>query len=837
MEQIKGYMKFWATFYLMFLTCMVLAGCHDDDDDNDQPTPEPPATEWKVNIVGADADEMPLLSLQASYESLLVNIDGRDDSTQTVLVSSSEEWLQLATDTLSADGIVVFTTSTNNDDQRRIATLTFSDASEPSRQGILQVAQLSRADSDTNGSPRDQLFIGYGYDIFKALEDPMAVRTLQPVLDYEDLITKGGAGTYQIISDCHLSQTKTEYVASNEITAFGKDLSAQQTRDDEYEFEGCVQNCQTALSLVENSNGLLYQHNLGHGTLSKTVAARVLDRAALIDLQRRGQMPYQAEFAERLRKIRYDLKGDRQREAIEKVVTDYGTHVIIEVDLGGRIDYTFTMQKATSFNSEEEMKQEIEYTLGRIADTDRTTSVKSTSSAKSAAGAITVKGGSADTRQRLENDIKGLSPTGQIDPAHITDWLATIEFSDNYINDENLEVTHFEIIPLWDIVPDDVRLAFLDVIIHRAKRSDCQLPASVLGTDIYELTPQRDNALFGFKNLASDATLCRLLYYENEPVLQVCSEYVPKIRTDERITIAYPIYKQHIRLNQGLFIGDGIHQPAFVGFSGSDCYVNPISSMKPGTLIEKFYYVNGSLLLNNPTVSKDLTGKNRSVQDDYLYLYGDNDVTTATRRHPIVKLGSKFWTRHDINHHMYFASSYTGSSADQMQDGILYTRFEWEPNSKFMGFNAWTWGYEPNTYYKANTKWYMPFADEIQELNTYLGFNPKALFKGQVSGWDAEFNGYYGQSDLKNENRLFSGGARAMHYKGEMNVICSRNNSTERNACILVLHPDYSIQIIDDTSFRNSYRYEWRNNFYPVRAIRGFMYEYPMLTTIKKNFK
>ena len=76
-----------------------------------------------------------------------------------------------------------------------------------------------------------------------------------------------------------------------------------------------------------------------------------------------------------------------------------------------------------------------------------------------------------------------------------------------------------------------------------------------------------------------------------------------------------------------------------------------------------------------------------------------------------------------------------------------------------------------------------------------------------------------------------------MHYKGEMNIICSRNNTSERNACLMVLNPDYTIQLIDDTTNRNAYRYEWRNNFYPVRAIRGYMFEYPTLTTIKKNIK
>ena len=54
------------------------------------------------------------------------------------------------------------------------------------------------------------------------------------------------------------------------------------------------------------------------------------------------------------------------------------------------------------------------------------------------------------------------------------------------------------------------------------------------------------------------------------------------------------------RLNQGLFPGDGTHRPAFVAFSGGDCYVNPFPDMAPDSVLTRFWYVNGSLMPESP---------------------------------------------------------------------------------------------------------------------------------------------------------------------------------------------------------------------------------------------
>ena len=134
---------------MMLMALFSLSSCHDDTD-----MPTPSATHWTVSLVTSDDDsrhDPSLLSRYAAYESIIVSIIGLTDDTRTIAVTSDADWLTLLRDTLAADGIVTFTTTDNQTDQRRTATLTFADADHPELTGTLTLSQLSAADQDSNG--------------------------------------------------------------------------------------------------------------------------------------------------------------------------------------------------------------------------------------------------------------------------------------------------------------------------------------------------------------------------------------------------------------------------------------------------------------------------------------------------------------------------------------------------------------------------------------------------------------------------------------------------------------------------------------------------------------
>lgn len=824
-------MKYSSSLILCIVTLILAAGCKDDN------TPDAPQPgDWTVNVLGgSDAeigeDGMVTFGQYATYGSLRIALEGYNaDRDGAVSVACSDaDWLTIDSKTLGDDGIVSLTIQENDNDIRRYATVTFTSTLYPSVTTSLTVEQLSRGDSDTNGDEAwEQLYVGYGYDIYKALDNPMAVRTKKPILNYERLVESGNSATYETVHDSHLSRTEMKYVASKSLFEYAEDLTKQQTKSDDYTIAGCKSDCEQAAGLGEGADSKM--QNYGRGIMLKTVHARVIDKAALQHLKMMGRMPFTSEFFARLFGI-MQTKGDAQRNLVVQTLEEYGTHLIIQTDLGGRIDYTFTMAKNGNVYTQDEMVQEAEYTMGKISKDDRNKSYnQETSSSKSASGAIKVVGGSETVRNLMKDDIKQLTKTAQIPPEHITEWLASINYTEDAVRRGDIDVVHFEVEPLWNLVPESLRDIFLDVTLRMAERTDCKVSDELLGTDLYTIDCTRAD-LFDFSNADDNQSLCRLLYLrsgeENTqvPVLQVCSEYVPKIRTDRRVTVIYPIYKQKIRMNEGVFIGDGIHQPAYVGFGGGDCFVAPIMTMKSTDIITQVTYVNGSLNTEQPSVrfiSEDQRG--RVVKDDVFYFRSSPN----TYRHPIVKIGSLFWTRRDLNHKMGLAlNSSSDRTLDVMKDNILYARFYHDLGRTNIASNRWIWGWSPNTMFEGNPNqlWYFPRGDDVRNLHAYLGFNPKALFAGQVSGFNAEFNGYYGGYDIVNKKATENVTLRG---KGEVNAFATRNTKEEVNSRVLVLDKNYQLY-----EAANGPDGTWRENYYPVRPVRGYMFNYPTLNTIQ----
>ena len=786
-----------------------------------------------------------LLSRYASYESLTVNISGLTADTRAVLVTSDAEWLKVQRDTLATDHIVTFTTTDNKTDQRRTATLTFADADRPELRGTLTLSQLSAGDQAENGADaRANLYVGYGYNIYAALESPMSVRTTDPIINMEAVYKDQHDNIYQLVQDCHMAYTEMDYTVANTIEAFGENLADRQTGDKDQNIRGCVQDCQTAVDLLQgDAKGHLDQQNYGQGTVKKAVAARVMDRATIYYLRDKNELNYSAAFSDCLSNIYTKVRsGADARSLVAQTLRRFGTHLVTQVDLGGRIDYIFTMSKTASFNTKQEMEEEIKYTLGQITDEELSYKDLQITSSKTADGAIKIHGGNEAARQSLQNDINDKKFKGQLDPMKVTEWLSTIHYTDRLALDEDLDVIHFELMPLWDIVPPDLRQLFLDETMRMVQDSDCQLPASELGTDMYEFNTDQWPQLFDFSHATADSTLCRLLYMDyntksnegigsaieaasGDPVLEVCSEYVPKIRTDQRVTIVYPIHDQKVRMNQGLFLGDGIHQPAWVGFKGSDCYVNLIDDLPPGYCINRFWFVNGNLSLKPPSTIEELKGKNPIVRDDCFYYIHNNTYT-----YPIVKIGANFWTRRNVDNDMGFTSnpdSRRNRADEHLVDSVLYARFYYDIGYYQNKDNGWLWGYNPNKFYtdNPNMKWYMPLPTEVENLYTYLGFNTKALYADQQSGFNAQFHGYYGVHDLL--NNVGFGTNNAIRYRNEYMFLASRTNTSVK-AMVMVLDREYHLQLMEPLG-------DWSKDYFPLRPVRGWMFTYPKLSEIIKN--
>lgn len=821
-------MNKWAVFYLL-LGCLAFCSCSDD-------VSSPSSEGWKVSLAGDEQQAM--LPRLASYESFKVTVEGKD-AHEFVLVSSSEPWLKLKSDTLPEDGFVAVETETNEESTRREATVTFASTDNPQHVATLTVTQLSRADIGINSDASAQMFIGYGYDIYKKSDNPMSVRTKEPILDLAELQWFSNSDTYEVIHDSKNARMDMKYYTSFTLSQFSTDLTESSSATNR-SITGSLEDCKDALSYCRSQE--TRQQNFGRGTIIKTVVSRVMDRGALDDLKRSGklQFAFSSGFKEAYNALK-KKSGTARINAIKDLLAEYGTHIVIQADLGGRIDYTFTMEKSATVDNEAEMKAEIDFTVGSIPASDRNVSFKdSVTSSKNVSGAITVIGGSKATRKLLQQEIAGLSPKGHLSGESVTSWLASISYDDHAATQENLDVVHFELMPVWELVDSNLRDDFLNATLDMMSRSDYKLPNEMLSGALYQIDLTRSYV----KNFssASNASLCKTLYLNDgtqmTPVMEVCQEYVPAIRTDKRVTIVYPIYKNRIRLTQGIFLGDDIYPPSKVAFGGSKAYVVPLTLKDNQRTIETLYYVNGNFS-TEPSGLRFFTEEERNwqVRDDVLIL---QSVEGQVYKHPIVKIGSEFWTRENINHNMNFTYkpkvSQNPPNSDIMEGQMLYTRFQYDVNYWFNYWNKWTYGYSPltNLEGKPNTKWYLPTSGMLADLYTFLGFNPKALFKGQCSGFDAQFCGYVGMVDVLRPGQKFTDG-NLLRYNNQLCIIASKNAENKLVPSLLILYPNYRWQHVYDTIEKKDEK--WLNNYYPVRLCRGAYYNFHSLDYIKKKEK
>ena len=100
--------------------------------------------------------------------------------------------------------------------------------------------------------------------------------------------------------------------------------------------------------------------------------------------------------------------------------------------------------------------------------------------------------------------------------------------------------------------------------------------------------------------------------------------------------------------------------------------------------------------------------------------------------------------------------------------------------------------------------------------------NHKALFKGQQSGFDAQFAGYIGRHDVFSGKKI----KETLHYNGRYCFITSKEVA-KNSGQALILAPNYTLQRkkIQKTD----------DNMYPVRAYRSSYFKYKQILNINKK--
>jgi hypothetical protein len=766
---------------------MWMIACSDND-----ATLAPSVTgtlDWQV--------EAPEMETYSRYYALQTS--GNFLADEVYQLSTDADWITLSNDSLPSDGILDFKVEANENVKGRTAVIRLQARSDASLYAELEVYQKGLGDDDCNDTDNDAYRIGYSYDAYSEYDSPYSLKS--KVIDMNKLSEFDADTVFQSVQSA--AKGREDFMVESAMSLKSLSYKLTKSMDSNSDFLGIRKTVHrySSIKQVDSQTENFY----AYARLSKTISTQSFDAGALLYLIQHNEvdkLPFTNDFLTDYKKV-INNSGSNRTKAITNLLNKYGTHIVSEASLGGMIDYVATFDRALTTQLETTSEYYCKKVFGRVKNSTTSENTKySVTSNISNEASVQILGGDASKKEKLKKAIRSLKSSDNIPEDLLTDWFKTINSTASI---SSLEPLNYKLFPIWNLFADaTISNEVMAQVIELQQQSNNEVNDLELGTDAYQF--DLNSSDFVFKNQSDASTsLVKILYVKKEPILEICEEYIPKLRTDRRVTVFYPIYNHKTNLAQGFFPGDGEgNRPAYLSFYKGEVYVNPVEDMGYYDVASSAYYIHGNLYHTNYGVPCQ-TKFSSVVKDELMQANG------WTKGYAVVKIGSGFWTREYIQNQMQFGYTKYGKFDVQevLDDGLLFADPFGSNKSTFLSTNKKIYGPDLDASYGVSNLWYLPLKEDRENLTSYLGYNLKALFKGQVSGFEAAFEGYYGSRD--DQGNRFSPLEYKRRKKGESCYIIFKDGSTSSQGVGLILTPNYTWEQIEVTS---------KLNYYPIKLYR-----------------
>lgn len=755
------------------------------------------------------------LPAKGRYYTINVGTNGNDISNMTVRTGA--DWIEIESDTVYRDGSIEFYTGDNDSIMSRTATITVTAPSGETT--VCTVTQKGLGDDESNSTDDAYFYVGYGYNIFK---DYMNTKSLcTPIIDNDKAASLNSGKP--IVQKNLRSKEKVDYITANSLYEMSELLTKQQDKST----SNMLGSTKTVSRFESNGSTTQGAERYCYMSFKRTAGSASMDYSVLQQMIENGRDVFTPEFREAYDKV----VANPTTRNVDDLLNRFGTHMVTYTEIGGAMDLTVNF----SYEAKGEINMRAEdfanyFFKHEPSDFTKpgTNSIDGITSNISVGGTFNITGGSDEAQQRIIQSLYDNSYNG-IDQAALQNWLTSLECpsldDQQAIRDANITPVNFQLVPVWSLFPNNLRSIFLERATAMSKQSENKNFSDwTAGTDVYAF--KISGAQFMNFGNGSDQTLVRVVYASNsnssnmQPVLEICNEYVPTIRGDKRINVVYAIRNGRTFHGAGLFPGDGEgNPPAWLTFSDGQVYVKPIVGKSGTDILDSVFYIHGNIYDNNLGIRMHDPYFKKTV-DQKLTLTGYE--TQETETYPIVKIGSGYWTRRNINVPMGFgapidptnseSSYYIYESKDETTGDRLYACVFKGNDPIFIEDNNKV--YDVYNTDDVPTKWHIPQTQDAYNMRDYLGNNLKALFNGQATGFDAQFWGNYSKYDDLNDGHEFE--YYELHYVNEYCFISFKNNSSSATA--LAISKDYTLRTLPSiTNVRN---------LYPIRLFRNSNYKY-----------
>lgn len=331
-------------------------------------------------------------------------------------------------------------------------------------------------------------------------------------------------------------------------------------------------------------------------------------------------------------------------EGFRELISDFGSHVVMEARLGGRIRQAMTAD-VSKITSSYDMNVFAKAAYKGFVDAEASVDTKMEQSFEENRSSLDIRVDILGGDKKLASKLTSKN----VDPESVEKWKKSVtEGTDAALigfSDKGLK-------PLYELIDESLgaeakeRKQKLKAYMESKQfASDFELGydcGTVTEIDVPKIEDNDTN------------TLIKDIFLNGQLVAKATLEFVPLLNIKEKVRVVYPVINNKVRFNLGFYIGDKDHKPARVSWDGTDAAIVEYENMDFGAA-KKLYIRGASVTSVPPEGTEPHAG---TVEDSYLKstifvkakesqngFRPGTDGKDVNHNYPLVKMFDHIWLR------------------------------------------------------------------------------------------------------------------------------------------------------------------------------------------------
>ncbi len=322
-------------------------------------------------------------------------------------------------------------------------------------------------------------------------------------------------------------------------------------------------------------------------------------------------------------------------EGFKDLISDFGSHVVMEARLGGRIRQAMTAD-VSKITSSYDMNVFAKAAYKGFVDADASVDTKMKQSFEENRSSLDIRVDILGGDKKLASKLT----SKDVDPESVEKWkksvtdgtdAALIGFSNKGLK------------PLYELIDESLG----DKAKERKQKLKAYMESKQFASDFelgYDCGTVTEIDVPKIEDNDTN-TLIKDIFLNGQLVAKATLEFVPLLNIKEKVRVVYPVINNKVRFNLGFYIGDKDHKPARVSWDGTDVSIVEYENMDFGAA-KKLYIRGASVTSVPPEGTEPHAG---TVEDAYLAskIINKNISADFDYNYPLVKIFDHVWIRQD----------------------------------------------------------------------------------------------------------------------------------------------------------------------------------------------